>query len=229
MSPMNSSSKIVKAENIKLVKKPEKEGNRVFKKDQFSREEKALSPTSATTAPDRVMPRDDPAAKRKAREEELYQRGFAAGIEKRGELQKEEFALAVSALNEMMKGFDRFRKDILEKAEGQMLDLAFSITEKIIHQEVLTNRGVIQGVLREAINNILDRDGIKVRLNPQDFKYMTEIKHDFLQNLDGVKNMVFEEDPSIKRGGALLETSFGEVDARLNQQFGEIKTALLNK
>ncbi len=41
--------------------------------------------------------------------------------------------------------------------------------------------------------------------------------------------MAFEEDPSVKRGGALLETSFGEVDARLNQQLGELKAALLNK
>jgi flagellar assembly protein FliH len=228
MRQMNSSSKIVKAENIKLVKKFEKEGERCFKKDQFCRNEKAASPIPVVHPPKHAVSGEDPEARRKARDEEYYEKGFAAGVEKNRELQRAEFNCAVGALDELMKGFDRVKKDVLEKAEGQILDLAFSITEKIIHQEVLTNRNVIQGVLREAISNILDRDGIKVRLNPQDYTYMMEMKHNFLQGLDGVKNMVFEEDPSIKRGGALLETSFGEVDARLNQQFSEIKTALLN-
>ncbi|MBI4632618.1 MAG: hypothetical protein HY742_01815 [Deltaproteobacteria bacterium] len=226
---MNSSSKIIKAENIKLVKKPEDGEQRVFKRDQFTREEPIPSPVLSKTSPESGGAGNDPKTSAKAREEETYNKGFVAGMEKGKQLQKEEFTLAVNVLNELMKGFDRFKREILEKAEGQILDLAFSMTEKIIHQEVTTNRKVIQGVLKEAISNILDRDGIKARLNPQDLKYMMEIKQDFLQSLDGVKNMVFEEDPSVKRGGALLETSFGEVDARLNQQFGEIKTALLNK
>lgn len=223
---MNSSSKIIKAENIKLVKKAEEKGARAFTRDRFDGEKKAKSPSSAA-AP--AAPPDDAAARVRAREEERYQQGFLAGLGKGKELQKEEFARAVAALNELMKRFDRFRQELLEKAEGQILDLAFSMTEKILHQEVTTNRTVIQGVLREAIKNILDRDGIKVRLNPQDLQFMMETKHDFLESLDGVKNMVFEEDPSVKRGGALLETSFGEVDARINQQLGELKTALLNK
>jgi flagellar biosynthesis/type III secretory pathway protein FliH len=42
-----------------------------------------------------------------------------------------------------------------------------------------------------------------------------------------VKNIAFEEDPSVDRGGALIETLFGEVDARLEQQFHEIKTAMM--
>ncbi len=224
MKRMNSSSRILKAENIKLVKKPGKKEDQVFKKDQFDREEEAASPATAAAAPG-----DDPEAKIRAREEASYQKGLAAGMEKGREVKKAEFTFAVNSLGEVMRGFEQFRKGLLEKAESQILDLAFSITEKIIHQEVLTNRDVIQGVLREAINNILDRDNIKVRLNPRDYAYMMEMKPDFLQSLDGVKNMVFEEDPAVKRGGALLETSFGEVDARLNQQFGEIKTALLNK
>jgi flagellar biosynthesis/type III secretory pathway protein FliH len=40
--------------------------------------------------------------------------------------------------------------------------------------------------------------------------------------------MVFEEDSSVKRGGAVVETMFGEVDARLENQLKEIKTALLH-
>ena len=67
---------------------------------------------------------------------------------------------------------------------------------------------------------------MKIRVHPQDFQYMMEIKSDFLQNFDGIKNIVFEKDESIQLGGATIETLFGEVDARLDQQFNEIKTLM---
>jgi flagellar biosynthesis/type III secretory pathway protein FliH len=39
----------------------------------------------------------------------------------------------------------------------------------------------------------------------------------------------FEEDASIKRGGAIVETMFGEVDARIESQLKEIQAAMLNQ
>ena len=89
-----------------------------------------------------------------------------------------------------------------------------------------TNREVIRGVLKEAIKNISDRENMKIRVHPQDFHFMLEIKSDFLQGFDGIKNIVFEEDESIMRGGAIIETLCGEVDARLDQQYNEINTLM---
>jgi flagellar assembly protein FliH len=58
---------------------------------------------------------------------------------------------------------------------------------------------------------------------------MMEVKKDFLQSFDGLHNVVLEEDTSIKRGGAIVETMFGEVDARLESQIKEIHAAMLNQ
>jgi flagellar assembly protein FliH len=55
---------------------------------------------------------------------------------------------------------------------------------------------------------------------------MIEIKNDFLQSFDGIRNMTFAEDESIQRGGAIIETVCGEVDARLDQQYNEMKAAM---
>jgi flagellar assembly protein FliH len=68
---------------------------------------------------------------------------------------------------------------------------------------------------------------MKIRLHPDDFRYIMEIKSDFIRSFDGIKNIVFEEDVSVGRGGALIETVCGEVDARLDQQYNEVKTAML--
>jgi len=67
---------------------------------------------------------------------------------------------------------------------------------------------------------------MKIRLNPADFRQIMEIKEDFLQSVDGVKNVVFEEDGGIQQGGAVIETRFGEVDARLDRQIEELAASL---
>ena len=85
-----------------------------------------------------------------------------------------------------------------------------------------TSKEVILGVLKGVLKNISETEGMKIRLNPQDFRYIMEVRKDFLQSIDGVRNVVFEEDVSIKRGGAVVETMFGEVDARLESQIKEI-------
>ena len=155
--------------------------------------------------------------------QESYDQGFAAGVNRGTALQKEETVRAVAAVNDLMTQLTGLRREIMEKAEQQILRLAFAIAEKVIHQEVCQDGMVAASVLRDAVKSVTDRDGMKVRLNPQDFRCIMEIKDEILREMDGVKNIVFEEDPGIKSGGVIVETLFGEVDARLEQQLQEIK------
>ncbi|MEN6331191.1 MAG: FliH/SctL family protein [Smithella sp.] len=155
--------------------------------------------------------------------DESYRKGFAEGVE----FQKKEILPVLDAISTMTKMIPLINKHITGKTEEQIVKLSFAIAEKIINQEAETNKEVIFGVLKGVAKNISATEGIKIRLNPQDFHYMTEIKKDLLQSIEGVRNAVFEEDVSIKRGGAIVETMFGEVDARLESQLKEIREAML--
>ena len=157
--------------------------------------------------------------------DESYRKGFKEGME----LQKKETLTAMEAIAVMTKQIPEIRKDIVEKSEQQIVKLAVAIAEKILNQEITTRKDIILDVLKGALKNVSETEGMKIRLNPLDFRYMMEVKKDFLQSFDGVRNIIFEEDTSIRKGGAVIETMFGEVDARLESQLKEIKTALLNR
>lgn len=159
-------------------------------------------------------------------EEQAFQKGFSEGVRKGKEYQKNEVSQAIHTLTYLIKELNELKQNILEKAEDQILELALGVAQKVIHMEITTNREIIQNVLKDAIRSIVDRENMKIHVNPQDFRYMMEIKSDFLQSFDGIKNIIFEEDETIGRGGATIETLFGEVDARVDQQFNEIKNFL---
>ena len=157
--------------------------------------------------------------------EDFYKKGFSDGTS----FQKKEALLAMDAVAKMTRMIPLIKKEIIEKIEDQIIMLAIAIAEKIVNEEVATRKEIILGVLKGALKNIAETDGMKIRINPQDFRYMMEVKKDFLQSFDGLRNVVFEEDASIKRGGAIVETMFGEVDARLESQLQEIKAAMLHQ
>ncbi len=155
--------------------------------------------------------------------DDCYRKGFNEGVE----FQKKEITQVLNALSTMTQAIPLIRKDIVAKTEEQIVKLSLAVAEKVILQEVATRKEVILGVLKGVLKNISETEGMKIRINPQDFRYIMEVKKDFLQSVDGVRNVVFEEDVSIKRGGVVVETMFGEVDARLESQIKEIRAAML--
>jgi flagellar assembly protein FliH len=157
---------------------------------------------------------------------ECYEKGLADGIREGRELEKKDAAQVLQAMSMIIKGMSALKQETIEKLEEEIVQLSLAIAEKVIHVEVTTNREVIRGVLKEAIKNINDREDMKIRLHPQDFQDMVLIKNDFMRSFDGIQNVVFTEDESIQRGGAIIETTCGEVDARLDQQHYEIKMAM---
>jgi len=70
---------------------------------------------------------------------------------------------------------------------------------------------------------VVDHENIKIRLNPEDLRFLMDLKQDLSQEVGWLKSSAFEGDGSIKPGGVLLETASGEIDARLEQQLNEIK------
>jgi len=57
---------------------------------------------------------------------------------------------------------------------------------------------------------------MRIRVHPDDYRYLTERKP-ISSGLENMKDIMLEEDGTID-GRAVIDSAFGEVDARLDQQ-----------
>jgi flagellar assembly protein FliH len=169
------------------------------------------------------------AAKSEKAEKETYAKGFSEGLRAGAEGERRRLSEAMEALANSMRELDRLKNGCLEGHEEKILNLVFSVTEKVINREIATSRDVVHGVLKSAIKQVLDKDGITIRLNPEDYRYMMEINPGIIDGFDEIRNMSIVEDNSIRRGGVVIDTSSGEVDARLDQQLHEVRKAMSGK
>lgn len=190
------SDTVIKARNVQLVDKT------------------SLGDTTRDDGPESRDAKADQARK------QAYDQGFAAGLA----LQQENSLTTLKALSQILREAGDLKKKVWADSEEQMLKLVLAVAQKVIYDEVSTNSQIILGVLRAAVKGVLDREGMKIHLNPQDLLFLKEA--DLLQEFSGGRNVAFEEDGGIKRGGALLETIAGDVDARLEQRFQEVTGAL---
>ncbi len=151
---------------------------------------------------------------------EAYGRGFSKGKTEGINRKKKELALAAESLAKLIKELKVLKKEFLKDSEKGIIDLVFSIASSVIHREVRTDREVVLSVLSDAMRAIQEKKNISIRLNPEDYRYITEAKSDFL---DSFGDILIEKDEEIDQGGAVIKTRSGTLDARLDQQLNKIR------
>jgi Flagellar biosynthesis/type III secretory pathway protein len=223
---MRSSNKVIKAAAIKVIRQqlletsPEAESSNQGAGNPGSPELYRHQPSAVDQLP------GEKEEKIKFVRQEAYDLGMAEGMKRGAAQQKQELAKLVNTLSGLIDELSREKKEFLNRMESEVLNLAFAIAEKVLNHEIATDKDAICKVLGGALKKIVDPEGMRIRVNPDDYRYLTERKADIFPGLEGIKGVMLEEDATIARGGAVIDSAFGEVDARLDQQIGDLKVAL---
>lgn len=159
-------------------------------------------------------------------EKEAYEKGFAQGEKDGLELGRKRLETMVHQFEQVLLDIRRQREALYKEFEREMLELVFSISKKVIHHELTLQEGLVQKTLEEAFQNVVDRKRIIVHLHPADYQFLLNHSDRFPFIRGQTEGIRVVEDPSISRGGCLLETSFGEVDATIEGQFAEIVSSI---
>jgi flagellar assembly protein FliH len=117
------------------------------------------------------------------------------------------------------------RHKLMESAAPELVRLAVGIAERVLHQQIALDRGVVVEMAKVAIGRLVEKESITVRVNPGDLERMREHRDELLNNGD-IKNFRVVEDQRVDRGGVVVETDGGTIDARIATQVNEAKRVL---
>ena len=117
------------------------------------------------------------------------------------------------------------RHKIIEGSEPELVKLALAIAERVLHQQVALDRGVVVEMARGAIARLIERDTVTVRVNPADLERMREHRDELVAMAD-IRNLRVVEDGRVDRGGVVVETDAGTIDARIQTQLDEVRKVL---
>jgi len=155
------------------------------------------------------------------------ERGRIAGQEA-GFLQgKDEVERLITRTQTILERAQEKRAEILAETEQQIVDLVLLIARKVIKVISENQRNVVVSNVIQALRKVKGRGNIFIRVNMLDIKLATEHKKDFIEMVEGAKSIQIVEDTTVDPGGCVIETDFGEIDARISSQLSELEQKIL--
>lgn len=156
-----------------------------------------------------------------------HDEGFAKGKEegfKEGSLEVERLIDRLHTIIERV--MDR-REEILRETEQQIVDLVLLMTRKVVKVISENQKSVVVANIVQALRKVKGRGDVTIRVNLRDAELASSHIKDFLSAVENVKGITVMEDSSVDKGGCIVETDFGEIDARIMNQLNELEQKIV--
>jgi flagellar biosynthesis/type III secretory pathway protein FliH len=151
-----------------------------------------------------------------------YDAGQAEGLAKADEAMAEKIAhvtrLAISAAVD--------RRELLHNAEAEVVRLATRIAAKVIQRELVTDATIVHRMAEAALRHVAADGLVRLRVNPRDIEELRTYWERAHGRAEADRTYEIVADAEIARGGIVIETRAGSVDAQIETQLAEIAEAL---
>jgi flagellar biosynthesis/type III secretory pathway protein FliH len=151
------------------------------------------------------------AAEAAALRETARAEGYAAGCaEARAELEPAGAALGQAILEVHANMADR-----ADRLEAHAVDLGLFLAEKILGGALAVEPERVVETVRGALRGIVERERVTILVSPDDLDLVRESIAGVIASLGGIEHCEVQAERRVGRGGCVVRTPEGDVDARI--------------
>ena len=158
--------------------------------------------------------------------EEAKKEGFAKGEKEGFEKGLDQVNRLISQLEVITRDVDECKRNILENAKHDIVDLAVEIAGKVVKASCAKQRDIAVRNAEYALGLLKEKSPVVLRVNLADMDVAREYRSLLLNMFDKVESIKIAEDHSVEQGGCVVESTTGGVDARISTQLSSIRSSL---
>jgi flagellar assembly protein FliH len=151
-------------------------------------------------------------------EREAYRDGRTKGEREAKEEMRRKLEPVEAMLKEACSQVAAVRQAVIRHAEGEVLDLAVAIAERVLRSEITARRDATLPIVGAALQAARGRKVLAIRVNPNDYEVLADRRSELLGSMDSARLV---PDGEITPGGCVVEVDTGLVDARVESQVRE--------
>jgi flagellar biosynthesis/type III secretory pathway protein FliH len=152
-------------------------------------------------------------------EQEAHEKGLAAARAQADEEVQTASADLRGQFTRSLTELESLYTVITSRAERDLVKLALGIARKVVHREVTTDPDIVVTLARVALERLHPRAVATVLLHPDDFEYVNAQR----QTLSSTGAVEIVADRAVGRGGCIVQSEHGDIDARIEQQFASLE------
>ncbi|MES1193738.1 MAG: FliH/SctL family protein [Solirubrobacterales bacterium] len=176
----------------------------------------------AYAAPAVAEPAIDLAAEAEAARAAGHEAGFQAGL---AEAQAQ-MAAGIAALQAAVAEVTAEREGVSSAVEIAAVELGLRIAEQALGAAVEVRPEAVVDVVRGALRRLVERDRVTILVNPEDLDLVRGGSDALMAELGGIEHCDVQAERRVARGGAVVRTLEGEVDATLPTKLARARETL---
>lgn len=158
---------------------------------------------------------------------EAIEKGFAQGHEDGLKSGEDEINRLTERMRRMLEAIMNRREEILRETEQQIVELVILMTRKVVKIISETQKTTVVSNVIAALKKVKTRGNVVLHVNTEDLKSASANVAEFIKRIENIQGITVMEDSSVEKGGCIVETDFGAIDARIASQLGELESKIL--
>jgi len=114
---------------------------------------------------------------------------------------------------------------VTHDSESALIELALTAAQKVV-LEVPIGREIVEANIRSALAQVEEATEFFIQLHPDDLALLQQYGSDLLPSASQAGKMHLAAAPEIGRGGCLVRTQFGILDARRETRMERMRQSL---
>lgn len=159
------------------------------------------------------------------REESAFERGRREGERKLSEQLLQQRNDMVQLQNGVLAGLRNALPQLIQESETALMNLALEAARKFV-ADMPIDKDMVESIVRESLRQVEDTAEITIQLHPDDLALLRKHNAQILTGLPESGPMRFIASSDVSRGGCLVQTRFGLVDARRETKLEQLQHAL---
>lgn len=166
----------------------------------------------------------------KEAQESAYQEAYQLGLD---EGRKEAFSKTTNEIEERLQKMDELassitslKEELLAQNEGHIVQLAFHMAKRLASAEITANPEVIKSVIKQAAELAQSEESIVIHVHSKQMEFLENLKELQNKEFEFLKKVKFEASDEVGPGGCIIQTNYGEIDARFEQRVEKLWEAI---
>ena len=159
------------------------------------------------------------------REQTAHERGVAVGAAAHAEeisrLRSEFDVLQQGVLSALRQAVSQ----VIRESENALIAIAIETARRLV-AGLPVSAEMVESAVREALTQAEDSGAFVIELHPEDLALLQQVKSPLLDERSGGERLQLQASSEVTRGGCLVRTRFGCVDARRETKLEQIRKAL---
>lgn len=127
---------------------------------------------------------------------------------------------------QLARQWEQQRVELTLDASHAVLQLAMALAERVVRRVIAAEPGVVVDQVAAALSHVLHPVDPALRIHPEDRPLLEQAMPELLRTFSQLQHLKLVDDPTVSRGGCVLHSGQGVVDAQVDVQLRRIAELL---